>query len=121
MARERRRTFLDLRPEGSCGIGVCLAEKHQAFSRLLLCAGAFCAWSKPLTEDEEVESSLQQAHDEAGPWLWTDTADALDVGPGLEEWAEVCPGGLAVGTAVLKQRPRSTLWKARLNSWLKHG
>ncbi|TNN46380.1 hypothetical protein EYF80_043413 [Liparis tanakae] len=70
---------------------------------------------KAETDDVEVDSGPQQPHEEAA------TSEVLVAGPGLEEWAATCPCGLAARPPVLRQRPRSTLWKAFLNSRLKHG
>ena len=56
----------------------------------------------------------QQRHEEAAARFWAGRTEVLDAGPGLEEWTVKCP-------PALRQRPRSTLWKAFLNSRLKQG
>ena len=115
---ERCKTLAEPWLEGFCGSVVRLAEKHHAFSRRLL--GALLgAWSGLLTHG--LEMAPQQHQEETAALLWIGRTYVLGAVSGLEDWVVVCACDLKAGVPVRRQRPRRTLWKAFLNSRLKHG
>lgn len=112
--RESRKTLVDLWPQASCGTAVWLAERHQDFSRVFL-------WTSSEPATEELEIVPQQHIEHAAQRSRPGRAAALGARAGADGWGCTCPWHWRAGVPVLKQRPRSTLWKAFLNSWLEHG